>query len=74
MELPYAEDIGHYWQTGTSSPEVWMDKTRRVLEDLGGEVIAEGFGSTAGKAAYMMASPDSGAAISLVTRPSGSNK
>ncbi len=54
MELPYAEDIGHYWQTGSSSPDVWMDKTRRVILGLEGKIIAEGFGSAGGKEAYMM--------------------
>ena len=55
MELPYAEDIGHYWETSQSSPESWMDKTRKLIEALGGIVKAEGFGAVEGKSAYMMA-------------------
>ena len=55
MELPFAEDIGHYWQTGRSSPDVWLEKTRSIIEGVGGSVVAEGFGSVEGKAAYMMA-------------------
>lgn len=55
MELPFAEDIGHYWQTGKSAPDTWLDKTRKIIESVGGSVVAEGFGSVEGKAAYMMA-------------------
>ena len=54
-KLPYAEDIGHYWKTGSSSPEVWIDKAKKVITDLGGKVVAEGFGSANGRAAYMLA-------------------
>jgi len=53
--LPYAEDIGHYWKTSTSSPDVWMDKTKKVIQDIGGLVEAEGYGSSGERAAYMMA-------------------
>ncbi|MBA7553645.1 hypothetical protein ES705_46239 [subsurface metagenome] len=55
MKLPYAEDIGHYWQTSQSSPDQWMQKTRKLIENLGGKVIAEGFGATDQTSAYMMA-------------------
>ena len=54
MKLPYAEDIGHYWQTSQSSPDQWMQKTRNLIENLGGKVIAEGFGATDETSAYMM--------------------
>jgi len=55
MELPFAEDIGHYWQTGRSAPDVWLEKTRKIIESVDGSVTAEGFGAVEGKAAYMMA-------------------
>lgn len=55
MKLPYAEDIGHYWQTSQSSPDQWVQKTRKLIENLGGKVIAEGFGATDETSAYMMA-------------------
>jgi len=55
MELPYAEDIGHYWETSKSSLESWIDKTRKLIEGLSGVVKAEGFGAVEGKSAYMMA-------------------
>ena len=55
MNLPYAEDIGHYWETGKSSPEQWLDRIRRLIEGVGGIILAEGFGAVEDKAAYMMA-------------------
>jgi hypothetical protein len=54
-ELPYAEDIGHYWKTGQSSPDVWIDRAKKVITDMGGSIQAEGFGSTGGHAGYMLA-------------------
>ena len=55
MEL-YAEDV-NYWKTGRSSPDTWMDKTKRQIERLGGQVLMEGFGSEpmTGRAAFMLA-------------------
>jgi len=55
MELPYAEDIGHYWETSRSSPDQWIDRTKKLIQDLNGIVLAEGFGSVEDRAAYMMA-------------------
>ena len=55
MELPYAEDVGHYWQTSHSSPDVWIDRAKKVITDLGGEILADGFGSAGGRAAFMLA-------------------
>jgi len=55
MELPYAEDIKHYWQTSQSSPDVWIERARKLIEDLGGQVLAEGFGSMENHSAYMLA-------------------
>ena len=52
--MPYAEKI-NYWKTGRSSPDSWIEKTERQIENLGGKVLAQGFGSNAdGKAAYMI--------------------
>jgi len=53
MNLPYAEDIGHYWQTGKSPPDEWMRKCRALIEAIGGKVLAEGFGAADGKAAFL---------------------
>ena len=54
--LPYAEDV-NYWKTSKSSPDIWMERTKRQIENLGGTVLAEGFGSEpgTGRAAYMLA-------------------
>ena len=55
MELPFAEDIGHYWMTGSSSPDTWIDKAKKQIIEIGGEILAEGFGSSQGRSAYMIA-------------------
>ncbi len=41
--LPYADDVA-YWKTGTSSPDTWIDKTIRVVKELGGVEISQFFG------------------------------
>lgn len=55
--LPYAEEIGHYWKTSKSSPDTWIERARRQIEKLGGQVLAEEFRCepTTGRAAYMLA-------------------
>ena len=55
MDLPFAEDIGHYWKTGQRSPDQWIALTCKLIEDLGGNVVAEGFGRMEGYGAYMLA-------------------
>jgi hypothetical protein len=55
IDLPYAEDVGHYWQTSQSSPDVWMDRAKRIIQDLGGEIIADAYGSSSGRAAFIIA-------------------
>jgi hypothetical protein len=54
VNLPYAEDIGHYWQTGSSPPDTWIDKAKKVIQDMGGQITADGFGSAGGRAAFML--------------------
>jgi len=54
MDLPYAEDIGHYWQTSQSPPDTWIERAKKVIEDMGGEILADGFGSTGERAAFML--------------------
>lgn len=54
-DLPFAEDV-NYWQTGRSSPDVWLARATEQIEAVGGKVLAEGFGKDAsGHAAYMLA-------------------
>ena len=55
MELPYAEDIGHYWQTGSSSPDIWIEKAKRQIEEVGGVINADAYGSMGDRAAFMIA-------------------
>lgn len=52
--MPYAEDF-NYWQTGKSDPDVWIDRAKKQLTDLGAKIQAQGFGANGnGKAAYML--------------------
>lgn len=55
MNLPYAEDVGHYWQTSRTAADTWIDRAKQLIKDMGGEVIADGFGSAHGRAAFMLA-------------------
>ena len=54
--LPLGEDV-NYWQTSKSSPDSWMEKTKRLILGLGGKVLMEGFGSEpmSGRSAFMLA-------------------
>jgi len=55
MELPYAEDLGHYWKTGVTSPDTWIEMAKKLIREVKGEITAEGFGSVGTQAAYMLA-------------------
>ena len=55
MNLPYAEDVGHYWQTGSSSPDVWIEKAKKQIEEVGGTINADAYGSMESRAAFMIA-------------------
>ena len=52
-----AEDVGHYWKTSRSSPDVWIERAKKQIEKLGGKVLMEGFGNepATGRAAYALA-------------------
>jgi len=54
MNLPYAEEVGHYWQTSQSAPDTWIDRAKKIIQDMGGEILADGFGSAGGRAAFML--------------------
>jgi hypothetical protein len=54
MNLPYAEDVGHYWQTSQTSPDTWIERAKKIIQDMGGEIIADAFGSAGGRAAFML--------------------
>ena len=60
MKAVYAEDLP-YWQTGKSSPDVWIERTVRVLEALGGKMLGEAFGKDAsGRSAFMLSASIAG--------------
>lgn len=54
MNLPYAEEIGHYWKTSVSSPDSWLSKTSELIKKTGGIIIAEAFGTAQGRGAFML--------------------
>ena len=54
MILPYAEDINHFWQTSTTAPDSWMDKTKRLIQEVGGKVQMEAFGKQEGQSAFLL--------------------
>lgn len=54
MKVKYAEDVGHYWKTGKSTPDTWIDKTTSMIRKDGGKLLAEGFLTTQDRAAFMI--------------------
>lgn len=55
MSLPYAEDV-NYFQTSQTGTETWIARAIVLIEEIGGQVISEAFGSepSTGKAAFML--------------------
>lgn len=55
-KLPYAETV-NYWETSRSSADSWIDKAKKEIAQIGGQVIAEAFGSEphTGRSAFMLA-------------------
>ena len=54
-KLPYGEDV-NYWKTSSLAPATWIEKTKKLIQKFGGEVLTEGFGSESitGKSAFML--------------------
>lgn len=52
-EYPNAEDL-NYWKTSKSNPGTWLDRTEKVIEDLGGTVLLRAKGKEAGRSAFLM--------------------
>ena len=50
-----AEELGHYWQTSKTAPDIWLDKTEGMIEVHGGVVLSRGHGKAEGREAYMLA-------------------
>ncbi len=55
FNLPFGEEVS-YWKTGQSDADTWIAKAKKKIEEVGGEVEAEGFGSDAksGHSAFML--------------------
>jgi hypothetical protein len=53
-EIPYAEDVGHYWKTGTSSPDAITEKTKKLIRGIGGTITSEMAGMINGKSGIMI--------------------
>lgn len=53
-KIVYAEEV-NFWQTSDSSPDIWIERTKKQIEKLGGKITAKGFESDEqGRAAYML--------------------
>lgn len=54
MKLPSAEDV-NYWQTGTSSPEKFIQDAVNQITGIGGRLVVNAFGQDEnGRSAYML--------------------
>ena len=54
-KIKYAEDVNHYWKTGSSTPDSWLDKAAGLIEEIDGHVFTRGFGQDKeGRKAYMI--------------------
>lgn len=52
-QIPFAETI-NYWKSSNTSPDTWLDKTRKLIEKHGGVVLNEGYGNDGQRAAYLL--------------------
>jgi len=54
LALPEGEDL-NYWKTSQRDPDAWLDKTKKLIENAGGRVLRDAFGSDSaqGTAAYL---------------------
>lgn len=64
--LPFAEDVGHYWKTSASSPDSWLSKTSDLIKKTGGKILSEAFGSAMGHGAFMLAFEKNGEQFKIV--------
>lgn len=64
--LPFAEDV-NFWQTSKTSTDTWVDRAKRQIQEVGGKVLGDGFGSDAdGRAAFMLAFECAGEKFKIV--------
>ncbi len=40
MDRDYAEDV-NYWKSGTAAPDSWIDKAKRDIRSVGGQIIGD---------------------------------
>lgn len=52
MELPNAEEMS-YWKTSKAGVETWLDRTERLITNMGGEVDTRVAGKSNGREAIM---------------------
>lgn len=54
--LPYAEDVKTSFKTNTTSPGIWLERTKAEIERFGGSVLlsATGIDPMSGRDAYLM--------------------
>ena len=52
-KLPFGETVP-YWQTGQSSPDTWIEKTKALLLKQGATNISEAFGSADGRGVFIL--------------------
>lgn len=53
-QIPYAEDVSHYWKTSTSSPDSWLEKTKALIRGIDGKIVSEMIGMIQGKSGIML--------------------
>lgn len=53
-KLKYAEDVGHYWKTSSSSADSWLDKAKKLIASVGGKITEEVFASKDNMSAFML--------------------
>ena len=37
----YAEDVGHYWKTGTPAPDTWIDRAKNEIRAAKGKILSQ---------------------------------
>lgn len=52
-ELPYAEEIS-YWKTSKASPDDWLDKIRRMINEEGGRIESQMYVAQEEQAGYIL--------------------
>jgi hypothetical protein len=53
MATIYADEV-NYWKTSTTSPESWIEKTKKLIAEIGGKVHSDLIGTINGKTAVMI--------------------